>query len=39
MISVSSLNPVFVIQSVSENYVKVYYDAQHTFWCSVYIAL
>jgi len=34
MISVSDPNPVLVkiILSVSENYQKVYYDAQHTFF-------
>jgi len=33
MIYVSDTNPVLVeiILSVSENYPKVYYDAQHTF--------
>ena len=40
MIFVSDLNPVLIksILSVSENYPKVYYDAQHTFLCSVYFA-
>jgi len=40
MISVSDPNPVFVeiILSVSENYPKVYCDAQHTFLCCVYFA-
>ena len=40
MISVSDPNPVLVeiILSVSENYPKVYYDAQHTFLCFVYFA-
>jgi len=40
MISVSDPNPVLVkiILSVSQNYPKVYYDAQHTFLCSVYFA-
>ena len=40
MISVSFPNPVLVeiILSVSENYPKVYYDAQHTFSCFVYFA-
>jgi len=28
-----------IILSISENYPKVYYDAQHTFLCSVYFAL
>jgi len=33
MISVSDLNPVLdeTILSVSENYPKVYFDAQHAF--------
>jgi len=37
---ISDPNPVLikVILSVSENYPKVYYDAQHTFLCSVYFA-
>jgi len=37
MISVSDPNPVLVeiILSVSENYPKVHYDAQHTFLCFV----
>ena len=41
MISVSDPNPVLVkiILSVSENYPKVYYDAQHAVLCSVYSAL
>jgi len=41
MISVSDPNPVLVkiILSVSENYPKVYYDAQYTFLRSVYFAL
>jgi len=40
MISVSDLNPVLIeiIISVSENYPKVYYDAQHTFLCFVNFA-
>ena len=40
MISVSDPNPVLVeiILSVSENYPKVYCDAQHTFLCCVYFA-
>jgi len=40
MIFVSDPNPVLVriILSLSENYPKVYYDAQHTFLCSVYFA-
>jgi len=40
MISVSDPNPVLVetILSVSENYPKVYCDAQHTFLCFVYFA-
>ena len=40
MISVSDPNPVLVeiILSVSENYLKVYCDAQHTFLCCVYFA-
>ena len=29
---------VKIILSVSENYLKVYYDAQHPFLCSVYFA-
>jgi len=29
---------VEIILSVSENYPKVYYDAQHTFLCFVYFA-
>jgi len=38
MISVSDPNPVLVeiIQSVFENYPKVYCNAQHTFLCCVY---
>jgi len=34
MISLSDPNPVLVkiLLSVSENYPKVYYDAQHTFF-------
>ena len=41
MISVSNPNPVLVkiILSVSEDYPELYYDAQHTFLCSVYFAL
>jgi len=42
MISVPNPNPVLVeiILSVSENYPKVYYDAQHIFLlCCVYFAL
>jgi len=41
MISISDPNPVLVeiILSVSENYPKVYYDAQHTFLCFVYFAM
>jgi len=41
MVSVSNPNLVFVkiILSVSENYPKVYYDAQHTFLCCVYVGL
>jgi len=37
MISISDLNLVLVeiILSVSENYLKVYYDAQHIFLCFV----
>jgi len=37
MIFVSDPNPVLVkiILSVSENYPKVYYDAQHTFLCGI----
>jgi len=40
MISVSDPNPVLVetMLSVSENYPKVYCDAQHTFLCCVYFA-
>jgi len=40
MISISDPNPVLVetILSVSENYPKVYCDAQHTFLCCVYFA-
>ena len=40
MTSVSDRNPVLVetILSVSENFPKVYYDAQHTFLCCVYLA-
>jgi len=40
MISVSDPNPglVEIILSVSENYPKVHYDAQHTFLCFVYFA-
>ena len=40
LISVFDPNPVLVkiIPSRSENYPKVYYDAQHTFLCSVYFA-
>jgi len=40
MTSVSDRNPVLVeiILSVSENYLKVYCDAQHTFLCCVYFA-
>jgi len=40
MISVSDPNPVLVeiILSVSENYLKVYGAAQHTFLCCVYFA-
>jgi len=40
MISVSDHNPVLdeTILSVSENYPKVYCDAQHTFLCCVYFA-
>jgi len=36
----SDPNPVTVkiILFVSENYPKVYYDAQHTYLCSVYFA-
>jgi len=35
---VSDTNTVLVeiILSVSENYPKAYYDAQHTFLCCVY---
>ena len=38
MLSVSDPNPVLVkiILSVSENYPKVYHDAQHIFLCFVY---
>jgi len=41
MISVSDPNPALVeiILSVSKNYPKVCYDAQHTFLCCVYLAL
>jgi len=41
MISVSDPNPVLVeiMLSVSENYPKVYCDAQYTFLCCVYFAL
>jgi len=41
MISVSDLNPVLVeiTLSISENYPKVFYDAQHTLLCFVYFAL
>jgi len=41
MISVSDPNPVLVeiILSASENYPKVYHDAQHTFLCFVYFAV
>jgi len=37
---ISDPNPVSVkiILFVSENYPKVYYDAQHTYLCSVYFA-
>jgi len=37
MIFVSDPNPVLVkiILSVSENYPKVYYDAQQTFLCGI----
>jgi len=40
MISVSDPDPVFVdiILSVSENYPKVYCDAQRIFLCCVYFA-
>ena len=40
MISVPDSNPVLVetMLSVSENYPKVYCDAQHTFLCCVYFA-
>jgi len=40
MISVSDPNPVFVeiILSASENYPKVYCDAQHIFLCCVYFS-
>jgi len=40
MISVSDPSPVLVetILSVSENYPKVYCDAQHIFLCCVYFA-
>jgi len=40
MISVFNPNPVLVetILSVSENYPKVYCDAQYTFFCCVYFA-
>jgi len=40
MISVSDPNPVLVeiILSLSENYPKVHYGAQHTFLCFVYFA-
>jgi len=39
-ISVSDPNPVLIeiILSVSENYPKMYCDAQHTFLCCVYFA-
>jgi len=38
IISVSDPNPVLVkiVISVSKNYPKMYYDAQHIFLCSVY---
>jgi len=38
---ISDPNPVLVklMLSVSENYPKVYYDAQHIFLCSVYFAV
>ena len=41
MISVCDQNPVLVeiILSVSENYPKMYYEAQYTFLCCVYFAL
>jgi len=41
MISVSDPNLVLVeiILFVSENYPKVYCDAQHAFMCCVYFAL
>jgi len=37
---ISDPNPVLVeiMLSVSENYSKVYCDAQHTFFCCVYFA-
>ena len=41
MVSVSDPNPILVeiILSISENYPKVYCDAQHTLLCCVYFAL
>jgi len=41
MISVSDPNPVLIeiILSVSENYPKVHYDAQHVFLCCFHFAL
>jgi len=40
-ISVSDPNSVLVeiVLSLSENYSKAYYEAQHTFFCCVYFAL
>ena len=40
MISISDQNPILieVMLCVSENYPKVYCDAQHTFLCCVYFA-
>jgi len=40
MVFVSDPNSVLVkiMLSVSENYPRMYYDAQHTFFYSVYLA-
>jgi len=38
MISEPNSVLVEIILSISENYRKVYYDAQHTFLCFVYFA-
>jgi len=35
---IPGLVKIIGLLSVSENYPKVYYDAQHTFLCSVYFA-